>query len=292
MRFRGLITALISPFKDGCFDEAGFIQNIHDQLAAGVSGLVVLGTTGESPTLSPLEQERAITLALQTVAGRIPVIAGCGGNCTQTTIDKAIKCQRLGADALILITPYYNRPTQEGLYQHFANIANAVDLPIMLYNNPVRTAVNLSIETLKRLSEIPNIVAIKDCSGSTTVISEMLLICDEFSVLSGDDIMAFPTMALGCHGVVSTMGNLVPERMVALVEAMQRGDLSTARALHFELLPLFLASGLETNPMPVKEMMRLSGKPAGSCRLPLCEVQPETRKKLQAVLEQITGCHR
>lgn len=293
MFYKGMMTALITPFIEGKFDDEGFITNIQDQLACGVDGLVVLGTTGESPTLTEEEQELSITLARQTTRRLVPVIAGCGSYCTRTTVQRALKAQRLGADGLILILPYYNRPTQEGLYQHIKTVAEEVELPILLYNHPGRTGVNLLPETLKRLLAFPNIQGIKDCSGSFSQVSDILNLTDRdrFGVLVGDDSLTLPYMAMGAHGVVSVISNLVPDRMLALVRAMQRNDLESARALHYDLLPLFEASGLETNPMPIKEMMRLSGKAAGFCRLPLPEVTLETRQKLEAVL-QLTECCR
>lgn len=286
MRLQGVITALITPFSGDALDLEGFKANIEEQIAAGIDGVMPLGSTGEAATLTRLERMEVIRTAVDTVRGRVPVIVGAGTNNTRETIELVAEASELGADALNIVVPYYNRPTQEGLFLHFEAVALSTSLPVVLYNVPGRTGTNLAPETVEKLSQIPNIVAIKEASGCVTQVAKILRCTDsaQFSVLSGDDALTLPFMAVGAHGIMSVVSNLVPEKMVALVRHIRSGDLQEAQRLHYSLMPLFEAAFFETNPMPIKEMMRLSGRPAGHCRLPLCSVRPETHKRLEKVL--------
>lgn len=289
MNLHGLITALVTPFKGDLIDKEGFESNVQEQIAAGVNGLIVLGSTGESSTLSDAERELAISLVVEQAKGQVPVIAGSGNNCTQSTIRQTAMAKSLGADIAILIMPYYNRPTQEGMVQHIEAVAKAVSIPLILYNNPSRTGVNLLPETVVRLSQNPAVVGIKETSGSMLQLSQIVQGTNScsFSVMAGDDAYALPLMALGATGVMSIASNLVPERMVALVKAIECNDYTEARCLHNSLLPLFIATCIESNPMPIKHLMGLCGKPSGPCRLPLCQVTTESQKVLQQVAEQL-----
>lgn len=286
MNFQGVFTALITPFKEDRVDEEGLLKNVEYQLAAEVSGLVALGTTGESSTLSIEEQQLCLKLVLDRVQGSVPVIAGCSGNCTRSSIERGQKFSQQGASALLIVAPYYSRPTQQGIYHYFKSIAENVPTPIILYNNPIRSAVSISTETALRLSEIPNVVGIKDCSGSPMQMSEYLSIPAPFTVLSGDDIATLALMSLGGGGVISSLSNLVPHKIVALVRALQNCDIASARTIHRDLLPLFQACALEPLPTPLKEMMNQCQLPAGPCRSPLAEVSPQTRQKITQLLKR------
>ena len=279
MKWSGLFTALITPFLEGRLDEEGLCFNIAMQEQAGVDGLVILGTTGEAPTLSPTEKERILTLSRQKWKG--PLIVGTGTNCTQTTIEATAQAAILGADAALLISPYYNKPTQEGLYQHFKKVAAHAPIPLILYNHPGRTGVNLEPATLTRLAKLPNIVGIKE--SSDTLNHEAFQLPD-FAILSGNDIATFPLMVLGAHGVVSVVSNLIPQEMKELVTACMQGDFAKAREVHMRLLPLFKASALESNPTPIKAAMHRLGLPAGLPRLPLSPLLPQNQQQLEEVL--------
>lgn len=286
---QGTITALITPFQGDHLDEQGFAANIQDQLNAGISGLVVLGTTGEAPTLSDRESERAIAIAVQEASGGVPVIVGTASNCTRSTIENTQRAKDLGADMALVALPYYNRPTQEGLFLHIAALARAVEIPLILYNHPGRTGVNLAPETLARMAELPTVVGLKDCSGSAAQAAQYLRAVDRhaFSFYSGDDILTLPLMALGACGVISIVSNLVPAQMVALTEAILSNRWEEAQDMHYRLMPLFEASNWETNPMPIKEMMRITGKPSGVCRLPLSPVRHETHERLVHLITEL-----
>lgn len=291
MPLQGVITALITPFQADVIDEEGFSANIQEQVAAGVSGILTLGTTGEAPTLSDRERELLIKITVDEAKGKVPVLIGTGGYCTKSTIANTVRAQELGADYALVVLPYYNRPTQEGLFLHVEAIADAVDLPMILYNHPGRTGINLLPETLRRLSQIPSVVGIKDCSSSAEQTTQYLQLTDRraFSVMTGNDSFTLPLMALGGDGIISVVSNLVPELMVALTNALLQCDLTEAQRLHMLLTPLFEASCLENNPMAIKELMNLCGKPAGPCRLPLCSVRRETRQRLIEVIQGLSS---
>ncbi|MGO9567223.1 MAG: 4-hydroxy-tetrahydrodipicolinate synthase [Desulfomonilaceae bacterium] len=285
--FSGTFTAIVTPFKDGQVDEVAFKKLIRFGIDGGVSGFVPCGTTGESPALSHEEHNRVIELTVKEVAGQVKVIAGTGSNSTEEAIALTKHAKAVGADGALLVSPYYNKPTQEGLYQHFMAVAQVVDIPIILYNIQGRTAVNIENQTMERLAGIPNIVGVKEASGSIMQMSEVIRLCGSaFDVLSGDDQMTFPLMALGGKGVVSVVTNIVPERMVSLVNAMLAADVDKARAKHFELFELCQAMFLETNPIPVKASLGLMGKIQPDFRLPLCPPSQTNLGKLKTVLEK------
>ena len=284
--FQGVFTALITPFRsDGAIDERALRRIVQSQIDGGVSGLVPMGTTGESPTVTHDENIEAIRIVVEEAAGRVAVVAGTGSNSTSEAIDMSQRAKDLGADATLQVTPYYNKPTQEGLYQHFTAIAEAVDLPLMVYNIPGRTGRNVETPTLRRMAEHKNIVAVKEASGSIPQMMDVLeALPDDFAVLYGDVNLTFPLMALGGRGVVSVASNLVPGRIVEMVQAGLSGDLKRARKLHFDLLPLFRAVFLETNPGPIKYMMHRAGYCEEQYRLPIVPMTQENRAKADALL--------
>ncbi len=291
---KGLYTAMITPFTSyGELDEEGLRQNIKLQVASGVDGLVVLGTTGEVPTLSDEERVRIISITVKEVKGKIPVIVGTGCYSTRETIANGRQAVSLGADALLVVTPYYNRPSQEGLYEHFKAVAENNELPIILYNVPGRTGVNLHVETVKRLASVPRIVGIKECSGQMSQVNAMMESVvrqhSHFTLLSGDDILTFPLMTLGAHGIISVVSNLIPQKMKQLVSLIEEGNYAAARELHYQLTPLFVGAAIETNPTPIKAAMQLRGMAAGGCRLPLASLLPENQQQLETVLQKIGG---
>lgn len=286
MELRGCFVAIATVFsEDGAVDEQGLRGNIEFLIQRGVAGIVPCGTTGESATLSWEEHNRVVDIALSQAKGRVQVIAGAGSNNTQESIEAAQHAKVKGANAILCITPYYNKPTQEGLYQHYKMITGKVDIPIVLYNVPGRTAVNLAPETVERLCEFKNIVAIKEASGNLVQISEIHRRCgDRLTILSGDDALTLPILTCGGKGVISVVANLLPEKMVALIDAFQNGNLSKALELHEELLPVSNAMFIETSPAPVKTAMNYLGLKAGPLRLPLVQMTEENKQKLIAVL--------
>jgi len=284
--FSGAFTAIVTPFKDGSVDEERLRQLIRFGIDGGVSGFVPCGTTGESPTLTHEEHNRVVELVVKEVAGQVKVIAGTGSNSTAEAVGLSRHARHVGADAVLLVNPYYNKPSQEGLYQHFKTVAQAVDLPVILYNIPGRTAINVENATMERLSRIPNIVGVKEASGNILQMSEVIRLCgSDFDVLSGDDQMTFPLMALGGRGVISVVTNVAPDRMSALVTHMLEGRIDEARALHFDLFELCQAMFLETNPIPVKAALGLMGKIQPEYRLPLCPPSAANIEKLKTVME-------
>ena len=285
--FSGAFTAIVTPFKNGQVDEAALKKLIRFNVEGGVSGIVPTGTTGESPTLSHDEHKRVIELAVKEVAGQVKVIAGTGSNSTGEAIELTRFARSVHADAALLVTPYYNKPTQEGLYQHFSTISQAVELPLVIYNIQGRTAVNVENSTMQRLSMLPNIVGVKEASGSILQMSEVLRLCGpDFDVLSGDDQMTFPLMALGGKGVISVVTNIIPQKMSSLVKHMLDGNTAQARAVHFEIFELCQAMFIETNPIPVKAALGLMGKIEMEYRLPLCPPAQANLDKLRSVLEK------
>jgi 4-hydroxy-tetrahydrodipicolinate synthase len=288
--FRGLATALVTPFDySGEVDYLTLRNLINWQIENGVDAIVPVGTTGESATLSEEEQYKIIETAVEVSNGRIKIIAGAGSNSTAKAIKLAKNAQKAGADAILSITPYYNKPTQEGLYAHFAEIANAVDLPIIMYNVPGRTGVNMSAETTLKIAEkIPNIVGIKESSGN--IIQVMQIIRnrpDGFKVYSGDDSFAFPIILAGGDGVISVASNEVPNLMKELVSACLNDEIEKARELHYKLLPLMEINFIETNPIPVKSAMAMLGLIKEVYRLPLVKISDKNREKIRAVLLEL-----
>ncbi|MEX2445483.1 MAG: 4-hydroxy-tetrahydrodipicolinate synthase [Alkalispirochaeta sp.] len=287
--FQGVYTALITPFaEDGSVDETALRRLVSAQIEAGISGLVPMGTTGESPTVTHQENMKVIEIVIDEASGRVPVIAGTGSNSTAEAVDMTRQARDLGASASLQVSPYYNKPSQEGLYRHFTTIAEAVDLPVVVYNIPGRTGKNIETETLLRMSSHPNIVAVKEASGSIKQMMDVLEVVPEsFDVLSGDDNMAFPLTALGGKGVVSVASNLIPGRMVQLIERALAGEISHARKIHFELLPLFRSVFLDTNPIPIKYMMHRAGYCHETYRLPMVALSGENKAQVDAVMQRL-----
>ena len=286
--FRGTFTALVTPFRDGGIDDSAFKKLIETQVAAGISGIVAIGTTGESPTLSHDEREHVIRLAVTTANKRCLVLAGTGSNATQHAVADTIMAEKLGVDGALLVAPYYNKPSQEGLFRHFKAIAGATSLPIMLYNIPGRCSVDIVPETVVRLAkECRNIVAIKEASGSVERVSDLRRRLPEaFTILSGDDSLTLPFMAVGAAGVVSVASNLFPAEVCALVRACESGDLKSAAKLHRKLLPLFKDLFIEPNPVPVKTALGWRGAMSGEVRLPLCEMSEANQDRLRKTLKE------
>ena len=288
MLFSGALTALVTPFRNNSLDEATYRAFIEHQINAGIHGLVPCGTTGESATLSHEEHERVIEICIDQAKGRVPVLAGAGSNNTTEAIRLARFAKKAGADGALLITPDYTKPTQEGLYQHYKAIAKAVDLPLVPYNVPGRTGCNLLPPTLARLAhDFSNIVGVKEATGDMSQASRILESCPEgFCVLSGDDFTALPLMALGGKGVISVTSNVAPDRMAAMCNAFNQGDLAGAARLHHELFPLHEAMFLESNPIPAKTALALMGRMEAELRLPLCPMGDNAKHRLLEVLRQ------
>ena len=283
--FKGSIVAIVTPFKNNELDEQALCDLIEWHIAEGTDAIVPCGTTGESATLEYDEHYRVIELAIQVSNGRVPVIAGTGANATGETIMMTRKAKKMGADGALLVTPYYNKPTQEGLYRHYKAIAEAVDIPQILYNVPGRTAVNLLPQTVARLAEIENIVAIKEATGDMKQVSEVLRLCeDSITVLSGDDFTTFPLMLLGGKGTISVSANVAPKDLSAMCKALLEGNIEEAKRLHFKLEPLNKGMFIETNPIPVKTALSLMGKIREEMRLPLCPMSAGNRDKLKNIL--------
>src|SRR5213595_3918079 len=286
--FRGTFTALVTPYRDRGIDVAAFEQLVETQVAAGITGIVAIGTTGESPTLSHEEREQAIRVAVATANKRCVVLAGTGSNATQHAVTDTKAAEKLGVDAALLVAPYYNKPSQEGLFRHFKAIADGTSLPIMLYNIPGRCSVDILPETVERLAkECRNIVSIKEASGSVERVGELRRRLPEaFTILSGHDSLTLPFMAVGAAGVVSVASNLFPSDVCALVRACGADDLKTAERLHRKFLPLFKDLFIEPNPVPVKTALGWRGVIAGEVRLPLCEMSEANEERLRKTLEE------
>jgi 4-hydroxy-tetrahydrodipicolinate synthase len=286
--FKGVFTALVTPFKDAKVDEEAYRKLIEFEIEGGVNGLVPVGTTGESATLSHEEHRQVIRICVEAVKRRVPIIAGAGSNSTAESLGLVEFAKEVGADAALLVTPYYNKPTQQGLYQHYKTIAEKSGFPLVPYNVPGRTGVNLLPQTVARLAEIKNIVAIKEASNLLRQISEIISLCgDKIRVLSGDDFTFLPTLAVGGTGVISVAANVVPKEMSSLASAFFSGNMEKAKELHIKLFPLFEVLFLETNPIPVKTALGLMGMIEPELRLPLCPMSEVNLAKLKAVLKQI-----
>ncbi|WP_028317045.1 4-hydroxy-tetrahydrodipicolinate synthase [Desulfobulbus elongatus] len=282
-RFEGAITALVTPMRDGAIDEQGLIDLIEFQIAAGIHGIVPCGTTGESATLSFAEHKRVIELTVKTVNGRVPVIAGTGANSTLEAIELTESAKASGADAVLSVVPYYNKPSQEGLFQHFKTILAAVNIPTILYNVPGRTVTNMLPATVARLAVLPNVIGIKEASGNLSQISEIIQLCPkEFIVLSGDDFTAMPTAMIGGRGVISVVSNLEPGKTAAMIEAALANDVARAKALHYELFSLMGAMFCYPSPAPAKKGLALMGRiGSDEVRLPMTRMDAASLERLR-----------
>ena len=287
--FTGVGTALVTPFtKSGDLDEKGVRRLGRRQIDAGIDFLVPCGTTGESPTLTDAERTRIVEILVDEAGGRVPVLAGAGGYNTAEVIHQAEAMRHAGASGLLSVTPYYNKPTQEGLYQHYRAIAESTALPIIVYNVPGRTGSNVEPGTLARLAAIPNIIGVKEASGNVTQMSEVChVVPQDFIVLSGDDVLTLPLMAVGGRGVISVASNQIPSEMAQMVQAAARNDFAAARAIHARILPLMQINFVETNPIPVKAAMAAMGLLEEVFRLPMCAPKPESREKVLSVLKAL-----
>ncbi len=288
-RFEGAITALVTPMRNGSVDEQGLVDLIEFQITSGIHGLVPCGTTGESATLSFDEHKRVIELTVQTVAGRVPVIAGTGANSTLEAIELTESAKKSGADAVLSVVPYYNKPSQEGLYRHFAAILDMVDIPMVLYNVPGRTVTNMLPATVARLATHPKVLGIKEASGNLSQISEIIKLCPkDFIVLSGDDFTAMPTAMIGGKGMISVVSNLEPGKTSQMMEAAMAGDVDRAKALHYELFDLMGAMFCYPSPAPAKKGLELMGKiGSGEVRLPMTEID---EAGLARLTRDMKGC--
>lgn len=283
--FKGSITALVTPFKDGAIDEKAFRELIEFQIESGSDGLVPCGTTGESATLTHEEHNRVIEMTIEAASGRVPVIAGTGSNSTAETIQLTKHAEAFGASAALLITPYYNKPSQQGLYEHYKKISEEVSIPLLLYNVPGRTSVNMAPETIARLSEINNIVGIKEATGDLKQVSEVIEYSTEgFAVISGDDFTTVPMLAIGAVGVISVTANIVPAEMSEMVNGYLEGRTKEALALHYRLATLHRSMFIETNPVPVKTALAMMGRIEEEFRLPLVRMSEANRAALLGAL--------
>jgi len=284
--FGGAIVAIVTPFRNGKVDEQALRKLIEEQIAAGTDGIAPCGTTGESTTLSHEEHDRVIEITIDAVRKRVPVIAGTGSNSTAEALRLTRHAWEAGADGALLVCPYYNRPTQEGLYQHYRTIAEEIPIPIIIYNIPGRTGTNLLPETLVRLAEIKNIVGVKEASGSLKQMSDVIQLCgSDFDVLSGDDIFTLPLLAIGGKGVISVISNVVPADMAKMVDVFAAGDLEQARGLHYRMAPLIDVLFIETNPIPVKAALSMMKKIEYELRLPLCPMSGKNNGTLKKVMQ-------
>ena len=286
--FHGALTAIITPFRDGAVDETALRELIEWQIQSGIDGLVPCGSTGESATLSHAEHERVIKITIEQTRKRVPVVAGTGSNSTAEAIRLTASAREMGADGALLISPYYNKPTQDGIYKHYKTIAASVDLPIFAYNIPGRTGSNVAPETFARLAEIKNCIGVKEASGSTEQTSDILRLTNgKFTVLSGDDALTVPLMAIGAKGVIATIGNAMPREIHELAEAGLAGDFERARQWHYKMLPLMRTLFIETNPICIKQALAFMGKCCNELRLPLVPMSPPAAEKLKAVMKEL-----
>ncbi|MEY2562091.1 MAG: 4-hydroxy-tetrahydrodipicolinate synthase [Verrucomicrobiota bacterium] len=289
--FRGTYTALVTPFQDGELDLPALEKLIEEQIAAGINGLVAVGTTGESPTLSHDEKEQVIRITVEVAKGRCQVLAGTGSNSTSAAVAATAAAEKLGVDGMLVVAPYYNKPSQEGLFRHFRAIAEATASPIMLYNIPGRCAVDIGPETVERLAVgCRNIVSIKEASGSVDRVSDLRSRLPEaFTILSGDDSLTLPFLSVGAVGVVSVASNVFPAEVCALVQAYRAGDVKSARELHLKMLPIFKDLFIEPNPVPAKTALAWRGVMSAECRLPLCEMSKANAARLRTTLDAFEG---
>jgi 4-hydroxy-tetrahydrodipicolinate synthase len=287
--FTGCGTALVTPFtRSGALDEAGVRRLARRQIEAGIHFLVPCGTTGETPTLTPAERLRVVEIVVAEAKGRVPVLAGAGGYNTHEVIESARRLKKAGADGILSVTPYYNKPTPEGLYQHYRAIAEAIELPIIVYNVPGRTGCNVDPATLIRLSTVPHIAGVKEASGNVTQMCEICAgVPEDFIVLSGDDALTLPLMAVGGRGIVSVSANEIPAEMSRMVELAEQGDFAGARAIHQRLLPLLMVNFIESNPIPVKSAMASMGLLEEVYRLPMVAPRPASKQRIEGVLHAL-----
>jgi 4-hydroxy-tetrahydrodipicolinate synthase len=284
---RGAIVAIVTPFRDGKVDEEGLRNLIEFQLENGTDAIVPCGTTGESATLDHAEHKMVVETTIDAVHGRVPVIAGTGSNSTAETIELTKHARSAGADAALVITPYYNKPTQEGLFQHFKAVSDACSFPMVLYNVPGRTSVNMLPATVARTAELDDVIGIKEATGSMQQASDIISLCgDKITLLSGDDFTAFPLLSIGGKGVISVVANVAPRDMADMVDAFEAGDMDKARGLHYKLFPLNKAMFYETNPIPAKTTLALMGKISGELRLPMFQMSEANLAKLKKTLTE------
>jgi 4-hydroxy-tetrahydrodipicolinate synthase len=284
--FSGAMTAMVTPFREGKLDEDRLRQQVDYQIRGGINGLIPVGTTGESPTLNLEEHLKVIDLTVKFTAGRVPVIAGTGANATTEALELHTAAKKIGATASLSVNPYYNKPSQEGLYRHFMTLADRVDLPIVLYNIPGRTGITMTAATVARLNNHPNVVAIKEATGIPDMASEIMSLCD-ITVLSGDDSLTLPLMAIGAKGVISVASNLIPTKIKVLTQMALTGNYAQAREVHQEIFPLIKTLFLGGNPVGVKYAMKLAGMDSGEMRLPLWEANEETKKAIEAQVNRL-----
>jgi 4-hydroxy-tetrahydrodipicolinate synthase len=286
--FKGVLTALVTPFRDGAVDVPALRELIEWQIQSGIDGLVPCGSTGESATLSHAEHDNVVKITIEQARRRVPVIGGTGSNSTAEAIRLTAAAREMGADGALLLSPYYNKPTQDGIFRHYKAIAASVDIPMVVYNIPGRTASNITPETIARLAEIKNIVGIKEASGSMDQSSDILkLTGDRITILSGDDALTVPLIALGAKGVIATCSNVVPREMRDLASAAIAGDFVKAREMHYRLLPLMRALFVETNPIPVKQALAFMGKCANELRMPLVPMTAGPAEKLRVAMKEL-----
>ncbi|MCL2695453.1 MAG: 4-hydroxy-tetrahydrodipicolinate synthase [Clostridiales bacterium] len=285
--FTGAGTAIVTPFSDGAVDYPALSRLIERQLEAGTDAIVVCGTTGEASTLTGAEKRDVTAFAVKAVAGRVPVIAGSGGNNTAAVIEASLAAQDAGADALLIVTPYYNKTTQRGLIAHYAAVAERVSIPIIVYNVPSRTGLNVAPATMRELLKLPNIVGIKEASGNIEQIVGVAALCPDCDLYAGNDDHVVPMLAVGAKGVISTIGNIVPQEMHDMCAAFFAGDIEKAKQIQFELLPLWRAAFCEVNPIPTKAMMEMLGLCGGELRLPLVSAAQENMERFAQVLKDL-----
>ena len=286
--FEGVLTALVTPLRDGAIDETALHDLVDRQIEAGIDGLVPCGSTGESATLSHAEHRRVVEIVVQATRGRVPVVAGTGSNNTSEAIELTRHAKEAGADGALLISPYYNKPTQEGLVAHFARIGQETAFPLIVYNIPSRTGSNILAPTMARIAEVEQVVGVKEASGDLGQMSEVIARCPEdFDVLSGDDVLTLPLLSIGGRGVISVTSNVAPSELVSLVRAFRGGDLEHARRAHYRLLPLFDLLFCETNPIPVKAALECMGVIGPEIRLPLLPLTEANRERLQVALKEL-----
>ncbi|HYB92050.1 MAG TPA: 4-hydroxy-tetrahydrodipicolinate synthase [Candidatus Binataceae bacterium] len=286
--FSGALTAIVTPFRDGAVDERALRDLIEWQIASRIDGIVPCGSTGESATLSHAEHERVIKLTVEQVRKRVPVVAGTGSNSTAEAIRLTASAREMGADGALLISPYYNKPTQDGIFKHYKMIAESVDLPLIVYNIPGRTGSNIAPETFARLCEVKNVVGIKEASGSMDQVSDIRRLCgDRLAILSGDDALTLPIIALGGKGVISTSSNAMPGEMHELAASALAGDFARARETHYRMLPLMRALFVETNPIPIKQALAFMGKCSNEMRLPLVPMTQGPAERMKSAMKEL-----
>jgi 4-hydroxy-tetrahydrodipicolinate synthase len=286
--FNGALSAIVTPFRDGEVDERALREHIEWQIQSGVDGLVPCGSTGESATLTHDEHERVIKITIEQTRRRVPVVAGTGSNSTAEAIGLTMSAREMGADGALMISPYYNKPTQEGIFRHYKMVAAAVDLPLIVYNIPGRTGSNIAPETFARLCEVRNVVGVKEASGSMDQVSDIHRLCgDRLTILSGDDALVVPIMALGGKGVIATISNVMPRETHDLAAAGLAGDFARARDLHYKMMPLMRTLFIETNPIPVKQALAFMGRCANELRMPLCSMSAPAADRLRMAMKEL-----